>query len=777
MKIVKPLLITLSVLVVLLVAAALVLPPFAKNYINKHGKELTGRQVRLQGLYLNIFTGYTRLTDFRLMEPDDQETFVAFDTLIVDVSLFRLLSNELRINQIQLTNPTVQLIQKGDHFNFDDLLATGQKDTLPDPASSIEADNSSMARQTQTITSDSLPASPREGLAIALYNIGIKGGHILYEDKIRQSLWQMENFGLQIPGVYFNGKDTDVGINLNFNDGGHLKTAIQYNMEAGNYILDIDLSNFSIAPIRPYLTDFLKVNSINGILTTHLNIEGNAQHITDINVKGFVDLHSLLMTDAENQKIISTDSLHIGLENINPGQSLFHFDTIAIHGIQTGFAMYTDGNTMSQLMVEAAPDTLSTPQTSSTEAGGKTPADLRINQFQINNSLFTFEDHTLHTPFTFTLENINFRADHLSLREKNKAKISSTLNNGGTITFNYEGKFDDIGNTDLLLSIKNLDLQAFSPYSLQYFGYPLHKGILSFHSINNIQNHMLEGRNNLNIAKCEVADKQKSPKPEYNIPLKTALYLIKDKNDQIKMELPVQGDINSPEFSYKKIIFKTLTNLLVKVAVSPVSFLANSLGFSPDKLKSIPFEAAQNDFSPEQLTQINQLAEIIKAKPEMTLTLHQYVNIEQSKLTLARFHAKRNYYLMQHPEKESDHLLPIDYSKIYEQSLHDAGFLNYVNSLISDELKTASLENQLLSLADSTQLDHLTYQLINRRNQLLTEYLLRQGVPAQCCRITTATKEELSNYKGKNQYKVDMYFEGDEPDETLLTENNAKEGE
>lgn len=288
---------------------------------------------------------------------------------------------------------------------------------------------------------------------------------------------------------------------------------------------------------------------------------------------------------------------------------------------------------------------------------------------------------------------------------------------------------------------------------------------------------MLEGRNNLNIAKCEVADKQKSPKPEYNIPLKTALYLIKDKNDQIKMELPVQGDINSPEFSYKKIIFKTLTNLLVKVAVSPVSFLANSLGFSPDKLKSIPFEAAQNDFSPEQLTQINQLAEIIKAKPEMTLTLHQYVNIEQSKLTLARFHAKRNYYLMQHPEKESDHLLPIDYSKIYEQSLHDAGFLNYVNSLISDELKTASLENQLLSLADSTQLDHLTYQLINRRNQLLTEYLLRQGVPAQCCRITTATKEELSNYKGKNQYKVDMYFEGDEPDETLLTENNAKEGE
>ena len=29
----------------------------------------------------------------------------------------------------------------------------------------------------------------------------------------------MENFGLQIPGVYFSGQNTDVGIALNFNDG------------------------------------------------------------------------------------------------------------------------------------------------------------------------------------------------------------------------------------------------------------------------------------------------------------------------------------------------------------------------------------------------------------------------------------------------------------------------------------------------------------------------------------------------------------------------------
>lgn len=95
----------------------------------------------------------------------------------------------------------------------------------------------------------------------------------------------------------------------------------------------------------------------------------------------------------------------------------------------------------------------------------------------------------------------------------------------------------------------------------------------------------------------------------------------------------------------------------MKVAVSPVNFLANSLGFSPEKLKNLPFEAVQNDFTPEQLTQINQLAEIIKAKPEMTLLLEQFVNVQQSKVQLADFYVKRNYYLQQHPEKSQTTLI------------------------------------------------------------------------------------------------------------------------
>ena len=130
MKILKISTITVAVLVAVFIIIACIFPPIAKNYINKHSKELIGRQINIKGLYINIFTGYARITDFQLLEANDLDTFVSFDTLSVDMSLHRLLANEVRINHICLTNPSVKVLQQGSEFNFDDLLALGSTDTL-----------------------------------------------------------------------------------------------------------------------------------------------------------------------------------------------------------------------------------------------------------------------------------------------------------------------------------------------------------------------------------------------------------------------------------------------------------------------------------------------------------------------------------------------------------------------------------------------------------------------------------------------------------------------
>ena len=124
------------------------------------------------------------------------------------MSHHRLLANEVRINHISLTNPSVKVLQQGSEFNFDDLLALGSTDTLSADSPAAQPVASSTL---QSPASDSLsPASPATTSANPLPLPSIisayRGGHILYKDLERNSVWQMENFGLQIPGVYFSGQ-------------------------------------------------------------------------------------------------------------------------------------------------------------------------------------------------------------------------------------------------------------------------------------------------------------------------------------------------------------------------------------------------------------------------------------------------------------------------------------------------------------------------------------------------------------------------------------------
>ncbi|MEG1405640.1 MAG: AsmA family protein, partial [Alistipes sp.] len=79
-KSIKILLITLATLAVLVLAAALLISPIAKQYIVEHSKELTGRQINIDELRFNIFTGRLHIENIRMLESDDTTNFAAIGT-------------------------------------------------------------------------------------------------------------------------------------------------------------------------------------------------------------------------------------------------------------------------------------------------------------------------------------------------------------------------------------------------------------------------------------------------------------------------------------------------------------------------------------------------------------------------------------------------------------------------------------------------------------------------------------------------------------------------
>ena len=76
-KWIKILLVTLGIIAVLVVTTILLLPPIAKNYLEKHSKELVGRQITIEKLRFNVLNGKLRIDRIAMLEPDDSTTFAS----------------------------------------------------------------------------------------------------------------------------------------------------------------------------------------------------------------------------------------------------------------------------------------------------------------------------------------------------------------------------------------------------------------------------------------------------------------------------------------------------------------------------------------------------------------------------------------------------------------------------------------------------------------------------------------------------------------------------
>ena len=132
-KWIKILLVTLGILAVLVVTTILRLPPIAKNYLEKHSKELVGRQITIEKLRFNVLNGKLRIDQIAMLEPDDSTTFASLGNFYTRIHLLPLLRNRVHIDAVLIDRPYLKVYQDGTSFNFDDLLTR----FLP-PADTVE---------------------------------------------------------------------------------------------------------------------------------------------------------------------------------------------------------------------------------------------------------------------------------------------------------------------------------------------------------------------------------------------------------------------------------------------------------------------------------------------------------------------------------------------------------------------------------------------------------------------------------------------------------------
>ena len=90
-----------------------------------------------------------------------------------------------------------------------------------------------------------------------------------------------------------------------------------------------------------------------------------------------------------------------------------------------------------------------------------------------------------------------------------------------------------------------------------------------------IDNGKLNSQNQVVIKQIVLGEEKAGGSPW---PMRLVVALLEDSEGVIDIDLPIEGDVNNPDFKYGKVVWQVIGNLLTKAVTSPFRLLGAMMG-------------------------------------------------------------------------------------------------------------------------------------------------------------------------------------------------------
>lgn len=733
-KIKKAILIIITLLVIVLIIA----PIIAKNYINNNGKELIGRKIHISSLGVNYFTAAVNIKDIVVYEPNEKDTLLFAGKIHVNPNLLACLRSKYIIQNIEIDRLNVNTILTDSSLNFDDIINHFSYTT----ETNIE-DTSSVYFSLEKVNITNSKASYRDNNIksyIALQDINIK---------------TLEEFSSVTNKLNANA-------NFNFNSGGKAAYSINLNTQTGDYTSSVNSSKVNLNVLLPYFKDFLSVSDFVGELNTNLTFKGTSQHPENIHVTGDASLKGMKLLDSLKTEVIGVNNLAINIDSIDVEHELFNFKSVHLDLPYVLYEVDKNSDNFSKMLrapsvteVELSEDDFESSNVFIflkdyvVEALAEIKnSKFAIDTIDVNDIKLRYIDNALAQKFDYTISETDITAYNLKSTSNDlNVTLNGKLNNKGKL--NGKALLHPTSPEDLAVNIEisQVDMKDVSPYFSEYFALPITRGIFNMTSDINVTNKQLNNTNNL-LAKSFKLGKKQENKEAYNLPIKMAVAMLKDRNGDIPLDIKVSGDLSDPKYNVWKVVGQILKEIVVKAATSPYNAIANGLSTDEESTKRINLANSASVLTDKQLNKLNKFSEVLIQKPELTLLINPYYNVENESKKLALFLTKANFLNI-----DKDSLSIEEITKITNLNTKDSLFLSFVNKQTKQENQNLSTEEKALNLFPKSELKFIIENQINKKLNYIYSYLVDKGVkPNQIKDVISENNPKYENTKTDKVY-------------------------
>ncbi|NPA71862.1 MAG: DUF748 domain-containing protein [Gammaproteobacteria bacterium] len=185
--------------------------------------------------------------------------------------------------------------------------------------------------------------------------------------------------------------------------------------------------------------------------------------------------------------------------------------------------------------------------------------------------------------------------------------------------------------------LHGLSLLDLSHFSEKFIGYKINSGQLTLELDTTIVDNQIKAQNTLQLHKFEIIETDKVKTSEFgkdfDMPFQTGLAMLQDKEDNIALDLPITGDISSPNFELQSVINKALNSALVTatktyllLALQPFGAILLAGEYALDQLsavqlQAVTFPAGQITLSKEMSTYLSKIHHLLNERKALKLKL------------------------------------------------------------------------------------------------------------------------------------------------------------
>jgi uncharacterized protein involved in outer membrane biogenesis len=413
--------------------------------------------------------------------------------------------------------------------------------------------------------------------------------------------------------------------------------------------LKIKLAGMSLKPFAPYINSVVRLNLNRGTAHTsgRLKLSEKADKPLSLAFDGGFSVDKLDITEEESGvsflgwERLASNNLQVGL-----APNRVHMDLLKATNPYARILVHEDGSRNIQKLMRNQPAQASSsaavvqkddaqqhaaPKPPSVRASAHkaqvkaepTAFPVDIAQLRIDNGKLDFADLSLTPKFGALIHGLSGVINSLSTNPASVAQLE------------LDGKVNEFGSarirgtlqpfqatefTDIKLTFRNLDMARLTPYSGKFAGRRIDSGTLSVDLEYKVKQRKLVGENTFVINKLKLGERVES-EGAMNLPLDLAVALLEDSNGIIDLDLPVSGSLDDPTFSYGKIIWKAIVNVLTKLVTAPFRALGSLLGINADKMEAIDFDPGSSVLLPPEQEKLKTVSEAMAKRPALTLTL------------------------------------------------------------------------------------------------------------------------------------------------------------